>query len=173
MTSLLFVHILFLMFLLLSCLSLTSFIVPNTPSVGYTQQLLYFFTGLEPVSQDVILQPVVWYGVSPKGGMLSFCTTYSPLVDRPSPSLSYPSLSYPSLSLTLLLHLYLLNYKGGDGWYAACWEVHSDNSVIVSNVVRVCFTHTCETRIREERRVEERRLEERREKRSGRRVIFH
>ena len=112
MTSLLFVHILFLMFLLLSCLSLTSFIVPNTPSVGYTQQLLYFFTGLEPVSQDVILQPVVWYGVSPKGGMLSFCITYSPLVDRPSPSLSYPFLSLTLLSYT---YIYLIIKGVTDG----------------------------------------------------------
>lgn len=42
--------------------------VPTTPGLGYRGQLLYFFTALEPASQDLILQPVLWYGVSPAGG---------------------------------------------------------------------------------------------------------
>jgi len=42
-------------------------VVPNNPAAGYTGQLLYFFTGLE-YDGTSILQPVVWYGVSPAGG---------------------------------------------------------------------------------------------------------
>jgi len=43
-------------------------VVPNNPAGGYKGQLLYYFTGLEDASCNCILQPVVWYGVSPAGG---------------------------------------------------------------------------------------------------------
>ena len=42
------------------------FYVPNNPSVNGA--LIYLFNGIEPATQDWILQPVLQYGYSPAGG---------------------------------------------------------------------------------------------------------
>jgi hypothetical protein len=77
-------------------------IVPSPPGLGYRGEVVFLFTGLEPVAEDAILQPVLQWGYSSIGGTLPLPL---PLPLPPFPLSSSPSplpLSSPSLSLSSL-----------------------------------------------------------------------